>query len=399
MADSINIPSTRVKRFQRLMLSLSNVSRTAFISLVGLFINYVLLNYKANSLLEAYVYCISLINLFLVFCNWGGKDYNTKLLVAAPDKLKDSLNAILSSRLLLFLPALLVVCLIPGPLSFKLFIAFYLLLKVSTSVFESVITVQKKFHLFLLIDFCLNLLLLLIICTDRNVNDIGLFLAELLGIECIRLLACLLFFKNYVDPRFNFKKGFALVSASKNYFFIALAGFICSKADLYAVGLTLHKGQMSTYFIILNLVGLSQIGYATLVSTFSSNIFRYTTASFKNFASSSLKTGLLYSILSTMVIYLLCNYYYHIRLDFLFTFLVLINLLIFTMVLIEMYNFTRMEKQHIILKALIIAGVLNITLSPVLCFYLGLTGAFLSNTLGGFLTLAFFKLNLYYARD
>ncbi|WP_317899339.1 hypothetical protein [Aurantibacillus circumpalustris] len=387
------------KTLDRLLLSFSNVSRTAFISLIGLFINYVLLHYKSTALLSSYVYCITTINLIFVFSNWGGKDFSTKLLVSEPSKLKESINTLLNSRVLLFLPSLLIIFLLPVVGAFKLFIAVYLLLKLFTSVFETLITVQKKFHVFLIIDFCLNIVLLVFISVDQNSANPLILFAELVFIEFLRVIVCFIFFRKYIIFRFNFTGGVSLVKFSRNYFFVALAGFACSKADLYSVGLVVNKEQMSIYFIILNLVGLCLVSYATLVSTFSANIFRYNLSSFEKFSIFSIKAGLLFSLVSAAFAYLICNYYYRITFGFWFTLLVFLNVFLFTMVLTQMYNFTRLEKQTVILKALVVTGIVNILLSLLLAQQFGIIGSFLSNTIGSSITLIYLKTHLLYARN
>lgn len=399
MNEPGNIAGVSFKSLRRLLLSFSNLSRAVFISLIGLVINYILIRYKSREILDSYVYCIAVINVLMVFCNWGAKDYSVRYLSSDPGRFSETLGHLLTSRVILFLPALLVVLLIPANVPFKFFIALYLMLKSFTSVFESVITVQKKFVAFLFIDFVLNVVLVATILLDRKENDVQIFFAELLIIEFLRFASCFLLFKKFVVVNFDLKKSLSLIGASKSFFFVALAGFVCSKADLYAVGIVMKKEQMSLYFIIINLVGLSQVAYATLVGTYSANIFRYSADSFRNFSVFSLKAGALFSLVSWAGVYVLCNYYYKIPTGPFFSALIFVNIFLFTLVLTQMYHFTRLEKQPVILRALIFSGVINVVLSLLLSGPLGQTGAFLSNTLGSLCTLICFKLYDYYAKD
>jgi O-antigen/teichoic acid export membrane protein len=381
------------KQFKRLFLSLSNVSRSLFVSFFGLLINYILLNQKSDQVLNPYVYCISIVNLMMVINNWGGKDFAVKAIVRDPGKEQKLLNEIFNARAILFLIIITAFLLVPFSLDFKLFISMLLILKTFNIVFEAVITVHKKFHEFVFLDLILNLGFVALILFDNNKTDPRVFLIELLCVESIRLTFNIIFFRKSIRLHIDLKGGLRIIKESSTFFYMALFGFICSKADLYVVGLASSSSEMSRYFIILNLVSLSHVVFASFQGTYASTIFRYSKDSFKKFSRFSAVLGFLFSVAACLLIYLLCSVYYKIQIGYTFTGTILLNIFTFSLVLTEMYRHTRLGKQKAALYILILCGIINISVSYALIGSLGLLGAFIGNTTGAFCTFLFLKIS------
>lgn len=379
------------KTIKRLVLSASNVSRGLFLSVFGLLLNYILLNYKSSTILDTYVFCIAFVNLLLVFNNWGGREYTIQTLSLKSSESKTSLSSIINSRFILFILLLIPIFFTTHFFGFKKYIIVLLFFKTLNSVFESMIIIHKRFFFFMIIDLVLNVLFIGTILFDSNINSAELFLIELSALELIRLVIHLIAFKKSIAFKLNFKTGLHSLGQSKRFFLVAFAGFVCSRADLYAVDVFLDKHALSTYYILINLVILCQIFYTTFVSTFSSNIYRYNSSAFKKFEFYSAWRGTLISIAGTACIYFLSTYYYKIKLDVFFIILVFANILSFTFVLIKVYYFTRLNLQKVILKVIVFAGCVNILLSMALTVPFGLKGAFLSNTVCMITTYYLFK--------
>jgi O-antigen/teichoic acid export membrane protein len=388
-----------IKTYSRLILSVSNISRTLFASVLGLLINYILINFKSGPILDKYVYAITIVNLLFVFCNWGGKDFSVKKLAAQTHNLGETINSLTGSRLLLYLMVILPVILIPAEPLLKIFIAIYLLIKILLSVYDPLITIQKKFTRFFIIDLVLSTALLVVIFTDGNSNSPGIFLFEVVAVELIRLAITSYTFRNFINPGFSYSKSLSLLKESRHFFFIALAGFICSRADLYVVGLLLESHVLSYYFIILNIVALCQVAFAGLVNTFSANIFRVADNTFNKVGKRVIFLGLGFAFFSAVFFYLICEYFYHITTGIYMTIMVFMNILFFVSGLIEMYRFTRDDRQLAILNVLLISGATHIILSYIFAKNYMIEGAFASNTFTLLLTYLLLKYHAFRARN
>lgn len=388
---NIFIRNLGVKQIDRLLVSFSNISRSLFVSIIGLVVNYILIHYKSGSVLNGYVYCITLVNLLFVFCNWGGKDHNIQVMAQNTSAFNETFSILLMSRLVLFIPTLIPVIFLPASLMFKCFIGVYLFLKVTSSFLESIISIQKKFHSFLLIDLFLNTTLVSLLLLDRNYDSPQVFLTELLMIEVFRTLICFMFFGKHFSYTPNFNKILLFLKGSRHFFYISLAGFLCSKADLYVVGILMDGAELSRYFILLNLVILGQVAFHTFISTFRSAILRYNEKSFARFRYWSLRVGALYSIACTGAIFLMSNIYYKLNLSISFTTLVFINLFVFSLVSTQVLAYTRIDKQRAMANIILFSGLVNVLLSLVLVRFIGVEGAFLSNTAAQLLNYLLFR--------
>jgi hypothetical protein len=102
---------------------------------------------------------------------------------------------------------------------------------------------------------------------------------------------------------------------------------------------------------------------------------------------------------SALGIFVISNFYYRIEMDLYFTTIVFFNISFFTFVLIEMYKYTRLDQQSVILKVLLLSGAFNIVLSTILTPVFNMPGAFLSNTICMISTFILFKYHAFRTRN
>jgi O-antigen/teichoic acid export membrane protein len=391
------ISKKRSKSFQRFLQIVSNLSRSFLATFFVILINYILLQHKSSSILTTYVYSISIINLFFAIINWGGKDYITKAYTKEPFAVKELTAKLFGSKLLMSFIMIPFVFFLPTSLTVKFFIATYLIVKTFNQVYESLIVLQKKYHLSLAFDLFFYVVLLVVICVDGNKDNSSIFLTEVLFLEVLRNAFYAFLFWRETAFTLNFTKCLQVIKASSIFFYIAIAGFLCSKADLYTIGLLLGKQSMSIYYIITNLVAFCLIAYASINGTFVSVILRYNQKNFEKFTRFSIYTGLIFSFFSALAVYTICRYYYGITISLWFGILVWFNVFGFTRVLMQMYRYTRFEKQNLVLRCLIVAGLANVLLSYFLTPSMGQTGAFTANTISVYINL--FALQMAYKKN
>lgn len=387
---------THKKVINRSLQIASNLLRAFIPSFFAILINYILVHHKAKSILTTYVYSISIINLLFVVANWGGKDYINKAFAKEPSAVKELTANLFGSKLLMSFLLIPIVFFLPTDLSVKFFIATYLILKTFNQVYESLILLRKKYHLSLAVDSFLYLALLVIICLDGNVANSTILLTELSILEVLRNVFYTYVFRAEISFTLNVTKCVQVIKTSSVFFYISLAGFLCSKADLYVIGLQLGKQSMSTYFVITNLVVFCYIGYATINGTFVSGILRYNEKTFRKFNQLSIYTGVIFSIFSAIAVYMVSNYYYGLTVTSLFILFVGLNVFGFTRVLIQMYRFTRAEKQGLVLSCLLVSGLINVLVSWLLTQFIEQTGAFAANTISVYVSL--FLLQIVYKK-
>ena len=366
----------------RSALVLSNVARNLLVGFFGLLLNYILIHLHSKSVLNDYVFFITITNLFLTFTNWGGKFFNNKEISQHPNKIKLIVSDLISSKILLIPIASAVLFFLQMDVQTKLLLFGFLFLKSFTSIFDSLIQFKKKFIIAFFIEFALYFSFLVIVFYNSSVINSKTFLILFVSFEFIKFFTYLLLTKNEISFHFSFPNAITILKKSTYFFSFTLGGFLTSKADLYIVGILSDKSLLSNYFIITSLVSLSLVLFATFINTFETNIYRFNFKLFKKFERFSQLFGLLFSTVATFFFYFITSYFYEMKLDAFFCFLFLINLFTFALLNFELYRFTKLEKQKIILIAMLFSGCLTCFLSFILIPLYSINGAFLSNTIG-----------------
>ncbi len=383
---------TAGKDRSRIPLAVSNVARSLFAAFYVLIINYLLLNYRSTEVLNAFVVCMSLANALMVLPNWGGKDLVQKLIAADPSSSPKTLAPLMGARILFSLLIAVVVLFFQLPISYKIFIPCMVLFRSVSSLTEALVIHRKKHVFFLSFDLLFySVITLLLFSSQSRNNPVESVFSLLLIAECLRTLTGVWYFRSSLSVTFNPAKIKESLYRTKHFFLIALTGFISSRGDLYAVGLILDAGLMSTYYILLGMLSLSHIVYSTFVGTFASGILRYQEATFAKFSRDWTFHGFIYGIAAGSGIYLVSEGFYKLDLPiFLYPFIAA-NIFLFSLTLTQFYQLTRSNEQGHILRAMLAGSSCNLALCFILIPPFGLGGAFAGNTLGLLIIYIFLK--------
>lgn len=370
------------KLFLRSFLAVSNVGRGLLTGTFGLVLNYILIHLDSNEVLNTYVYFISIFGLFFNFTNWGGKFFNTKEISKSPKNSKTLISNLISSKLILIFIAGLGLIFVPLPNQLNFLLLGFLFLKSFTAIFDSLILFKKKSQIVLTVEIILSVVFLFLIFIKGNSMSSVLFIVCFIGFELAKFLYYLTTFWNEISFQFSIAETYLVLKKSFYFFCVSLAGFLASKSDFYIIGLLINKETMSQYFIISSLSSMGMVVYASLINTFATSIYRFTNKMFKKLESFLKTFGLLFSFLSAVGFYIAVNWFYKIPVDFKFSFLFFANIFFFTLLNFEMYRFTKLEKQHVILAFLVFSGLINCVFSFLFIKKLLLFGALLANTIG-----------------
>lgn len=394
--EQTNVKNTG-KHVARLLLSAANTLRLLSASVFGLILNYTLLHHKSPNLLDAYIYCIAATGLLMVISGWGGREYATRELSLGVANQPKILGGILLGRFSLAVVLSLVIISIPG-VNYALPILLLLVLRTSTSVFEAYVIVQKRFGFSLLTELIVNGLFIILLYTDKNTSNINVFFTEWLLFEGFRLAIYTAFFGRHVSLKVPVKEVFFRMKHSTPFFAVALAGFACSRADLYVLGFSMQAADFSRYAILANFIILCQVMFGAFFGAFTSNILRLANSSFYNFRKKLFGAGLVFAAVGTIAIHLLSDLFFADAPGWVFLTLVFANLFAFTGTFTSVYHFTRLNKQGLILQVIVVAGIFNLLTSAFIVPRFGINGAFACNTMCALLTMLLFSIGIKPAR-
>lgn len=380
----------------RSFLAISNIGRGLLFGVFGLLLNYILIHYNSIKILNTYVYFISIYGLFYIFTNWGGKFFNTKEISRNPKESKNLISNLISSKLLLLLFSAVIITFLHLKIELKILMIFFLFLKSLTPIFDSLIIFRKKSQIVFAIEIVLNTTFLVLIFHYSNRFSSFSFLLYFVLLELIKSCYYFYSFWNEISFQFSIKKAIEVLKKSLPFFGLSVGGFIASKSDFYIIGILIDKESMSYYFIISSLLSVSMIIYASLINTFETSIYRFRDSLFQKLENSLKYFGIVFSVIASFGFYVVSNQFYKIPIDLKFTLLFMINIFLFTLINFEMYRYTKLKKQKIILIILIISGAINFAFSFLLIQKMVLFGAFLANTLG--ILFNFLLLKIYYLK-
>lgn len=374
-------PHALRKQTKRILLAASNVSRSVFASFFGLLINYVLVRFKSPEFLQVYVYCITTVNLLVTLVSWGGKDYSLQTYARQPAQLAETTSALISSRILLLAPLLLIFVVAPFGYPYRPIIALLLMTRTFFLVLEPLVIIRQRIPTFLRFDFLLSAIFLVLVLLDGNTSDARLFLWELLAFEVVKLLICYFWLAKGLHIHINLQLGLSTLKNGWLFFLSSVMGFICSRADLYVVALRLERPLLSDYYILSTLLVVCQVAYSAFITTFSAGIYRSSRTNSKKFFAGIYPVGLLLSLPATLAIYFVGTFYFDLVLSSTFILLIFLNICIFSVVTTDFYRLRRTNRQLALLKVIGASGAVNLAFSFLLTSYFGILGALTANTL------------------
>ncbi len=342
-----------------------------------MFVSYLFIKTQARQELLAINKINAILNAFIVFCGWGLKDYllkeNFKSLATFPQKWNEALY----SKLPLLLISLMAALLLPAEYSCIIF--GFVILRTVNTLYDSLIIYNKKVSLFFLFD-ALAALLVVLLIWFRILNNHKTYFYILLGVEFLKLCLNLFLFRMIKPVYFDLKQAFGFLKSTKLFFLLAVISFFQSKADLYILGFLFEPASFNEYQVKISLISFVQVAIAAFVSVYSKLFFKDISSSETTFNGIVLKCGILFSILSAPIIFLIETQFFDFNVNVVNSVIMVLNIFIFSRVLIEMYYGTKLEKMSVVILMVFISGLLNIGLSFLVIDKWGITGALLSNT-------------------
>jgi O-antigen/teichoic acid export membrane protein len=326
----------------------------------------------------------------LVIANWGGKEFIIRELSKSTLNRQEINGNLLMSRILLIFVVSVIVLIIKD-IKYKPIIIALLAIRSLQTIYDSDVMLSKSFKFAFLVELLISIVFIMLLILFGK-NSALWFVYVWLTAELFRLLAYIVRFKVQINWSGFFSSSAYLLKLSFSFLLLSVAGFACSRADLYVLGYMLKPFELNNYYILLNLVILCQVVYTTINGTYSSNLFRINSNSFSRYLSFNLKIGVVFAFLGTFLVNLFNFLYYHQCLSFYFLSLVFLNLFCFSQTLALVYLFTRENKQHIITCIIVGVGIFNILISFLLIPSFGIIGAFISNTASACLTTLLLRL-------
>jgi len=358
--------------------SITNVGRSFINPVLIMAVSYLFIRTNAKQELLEINKMNAIINAFIIFCGWGLKDYLLKENFKSMAGFSQKWNEALYSKLPLIFISLVIALFLP--LEYSFIICGFIILRTINALYDSLIIYKKKVSLYFLLDAVIALLIVSLIWFNI-LTDHKLYFYILLGGEFLKLCLSFLLFRMIEPTYFSIIQAFNFLAATKLFFLLSLVSFFQSRADLYILGFLFDPAGFNEYQVKISLISFSQLAIASFVSVYSKLFFKDIFSSEAIFKNIIIKCGLIISILSAPIIVLIENYFFSFDFSIINNLVIIANIFIFSLVLIEMYNYTKSNNVGTIIIMLVISAGINLVLSFLLIKNYTITGGLLSNTI------------------
>ena len=377
------------KSFNRSTHIFLNGIRTLISPAISILISYLIIHYFSKDLWGEFVHYLLYFYIASMLTNWGQKEYLLRNFSEQPDRLKTNWQEFFTSRL-----PILLLAIVPPFFIFEAIQAIYLAgWLFATYVSLSIIPImlfQRDYLRVIFNELLAFGVLIFFVFRAYPYLDLNELLLYYLYYQTIKSIAFILIYR----PFFMLKKiriNFALLLISLPFLWLALAGFMQSKIDLYLLQFYTNNRVLGEYQIISGFFIFSQSIASIVLLPYLKNIYRMQSNSLKKLKRMILMGGLLINLLVDGFIYIALYFFFEIHLSPLqiaLGFIIGYPAYIYALHVFYLFK-TNREKKVLILSiyGFVASGLVSIVF---LSLGQGITGALLANAIGQLLVLGLY---------
>jgi len=364
-------------RNRSFILSLVNVGRAFINPFFIALVSYLFIKLENKDGLFQINRLIVYANAVLVFAGWGLKDYLTRVYSTNSKDFPKKWSMALYSKCFLLLISFLLLGFL-----FKdndlLILTGFIFIRTLNQHFEVLMQFDKRNMGIMAIELTLILFILLAISFGKIQGSFNFFIGLIIS-EAIKLAINIIVFRMPL-PQFKWKEIYDLLNETKFFFLASIVGFFQSKADLYILAGSVKQHDLNEYQVITSLISLAYITIFAFTAYYSKLLFRSIYNSNRTFLYLNMITGLITAITFSAGIYVVLQFVYNFALSKTEFILVITNIFIFSIMLVEMYHYNKLNRVGQSTLIIFIAGVINLMVGSVLIGKYSVLGAIISNT-------------------
>lgn len=367
------------QKYSSAFFSLVSTARSLQNPLFIALVSYVFIKNSKQDELTLINQVLILINLLSVFTGWGMKSYLLREQIANSGTFKNTWSHALTAKIMLNMFAC-TLCFVVCPADKIIIILALITIRTFNLNFEPLLLLSNKNIWAFSIEWLFYILIFLSVYFGY-IDQSKQFLILLTLSEFCKSVFLLFIFKEYFIKT-KIKPTLHLLWKTRFFFISSLAGFFQSKADLYVLGFLLKDISLNQYQIITSMLSLASISIATFTSLYSKLFYKNLNNSKQKFFHVNFYTGLFVAALFTLILSFLLPQVYDYRISSTQIVLIFMNIIIFSMLMIEMHHYTKLNKVNVSTLIIFLSGGVNLMLSFLLVQQFSVSGALISNTTG-----------------
>lgn len=280
----------------RLVSSLGNV-------IISLFIIRI---YSAH-LWGELVYYILMLDLGFVVINWGHSFYLSRQFSLNPQSIRSEFHSSLISRTYILMAFAILILLLPIRIEARFILIGWSVARFIYQSFDPIIQYYRRFFVGLCIEL-LGIVCIIALVTFPAAVSVLFLLASFAIAYAVRSLLVVIIFRQFLTGlSFNTSVDDFLKPALP-FLLLTLTAMLQQRTDLYVAALYLDSSDLGSYQVFLSLLLLSHVGASLLLSPYARNLFRMSHQKLRMIERQFMTAGLLLSMISIVVIFLLTKY-------------------------------------------------------------------------------------------
>lgn len=302
------------KVLNRLRLILLNSANSFLLPLGTMLISMLLVRYKSAALYGELAFILILFDFAFNIISWGDSGYLFRQFSLKPATIEPAWQQSFTSRIPLPLLFCLVVAFTAYSIKIKLCLCIWIVSRYVYRSCDVLFQYNRNYKAQLLIELVgiVFLVLPILIYLDKLTFS-SLVLLYTFSASLKTGLA-LFYYKNIFSLlSFKMRSTSYFISAFP-FLLITFSGMLESKADLYGVAYFLNKEELGKYQVLSGFLGFSQLGASLLLAPFGKNMFRLPLKTFKKVEALFAKSGILFSFIFVLGIYVALQFIYVIHL-------------------------------------------------------------------------------------
>jgi O-antigen/teichoic acid export membrane protein len=350
----------------KLQKSILNLLRLYSVPVISFLVSYCFISWYSISVWGVVCKYYLWINILCSITNFGSAGFLVRQFSFEPNKISNNLLNSLLARLPIVVLIIFVLLFFHISLHLKLIFICIVILKTLQQTIETVIHFERKYFTIFYSEIVANTILILsFIAFRNNVHQMAFIFFGYLLFELTKTI--FYFFssninlKNIVGSIFDYK----ILKGYLPFFFLSIVGLLYLKFDQLFATLNFTNIQIGNYQLISTMQVLSVTFFGAISQPYFRNIYRIKTHVFKNIFRKMFLFILPFSVLFSVLIFLILYYFFNLQLQLYFIIVIAVNIVLLSANNLLNIGLLRIKKERLIL----LINILSIAIITVFALF------------------------------
>jgi len=381
-----------VKTRKRLGIIFQGVALNVSAPVFSLFISWMVIHLQNARLWGEFVKVQVWVLIAVQFFAYGNKDYLLRAFSRNPSRIDYCWSRSFFSRAVLLLVCAVVFLSGSFGLALKGWILAWVIVRFVYQSFDVLVLYNRKFYVSMAAEAIGLLLLFVALAKPMSNPTLGMLLKVVVIADMLKAIFILLVFQGSFNFSFFEKFNLGYFKGAFMFFLLGLTALLSTRMDQLCVNYFMAPAAIAKYQVFMALCGFMQLGASLVLSPFIKNLFRLQSDSFRSLSTRYHKAGMLLALGQVLLVLVITRWMFHFSFSPAMYGFAYLYILAFYFYYTEMIEYTKRNRQHVVVLIMLSCSFLNLFLASMLIPGFQLEGALLSGALSQWLIYFLFVL-------